>query len=210
MYVAPQISSAFTLAPWRLGGQFLSLLMLSALCLVREHESGNWQNLMVVPLAAHEVILGKLLPLLLLAILQTVTVLFLAHTLFDLPLRGSIQALLGAAALFATAHLLFGLVLSALVANQLQAIQAAVFFYLPCMLLSGFMFPFEGMPRWAQVLGEGLPLTHFVRVSRGVLLRGEGVTLVAQEMLPVAIFVAVAAIIALQVYRQRWVVANRS
>jgi len=105
--------------------------------------------------------------------------------------------------LFATAHLALGFAFSALAESQLQAIQGAVVFYLPSMLLSGFMFPFQGMPRWAQAIGETLPLTHFVRAARGVLLKGDGAPLVVSEMVPVALFTLVAAGVALAAYRRR-------
>jgi ABC-2 type transport system permease protein len=104
---------------------------------------------------------------------------------------------------YATAHLLLGFAFSALAESQVQAVQGAVFFYLPSMLLSGFMFPFQGMPPWAQTLGEALPLTHFVRATRGVLLKGDGAAAVASEMIPVALFGLVATGIALAAYRRR-------
>jgi ABC-2 type transport system permease protein len=116
---------------------------------------------------------------------------------------GNLWALLIAVPLYSAAHLILGFAFSALADSQLQAIQGAVFFYLPSMLLSGFMFPFQGMPAWAQSIGETLPLTHFVRATRGVLLRGEGVSLVTCEMAPVALFTLVAAALALVAYRRR-------
>src|SRR5204862_646281 len=100
------------------------------------------------------------------------------------------------AALLGLAHLLLGFAVSALAQTQVQAIQIAVIFYLPSMLLSGFLFPFSGMPRWAQLLGQALPLTHFVRATRGLLLRGDGFSSVAHEMWPVAVFSALAALLA--------------
>ena len=196
--------SSWSIAPGLIGViGMITTLLLGSLSLVRERESGAWENLRVAPLAESDVLLGKLAPLLLLALLQTALVLWLAHVLFAVPTRGSLSALFAAAVLFASAHLMLGFAISALVATQLQAIQTAVFFYLPCMLLSGFMFPFEGMPRWAQSLGEVLPLTHFVRVARGVLLRGEGLMPVVREMWPVAVFVAVVFATALFAYRRR-------
>ena len=122
--------------------------------------------------------------------------------LFALPIRGDLLALILAVPLYAAAHLILGFSFSAMADSQLQAIQAAVFFYLPSMLLSGFMFPFQGMPAWARAIGQSLPLTHFVRATRGVLLRGEGAAMVAREMWPVALFAMGAAILALAAYRR--------
>jgi len=131
------------------------------------------------------------------------TVALAAQLFLDVPMAGSLLTLLLAAALLAAAHLLLGFALSALAATQLQAIQSAVFFYLPSMLLSGFMFPFTGMPRWAQWVGECLPLTHFVRIARGVMLRGTGMTALLPEFWPIALFAGIAAGISLLAYRRR-------
>ena len=127
----------------------------------------------------------------------------LAQLLFDLPTRGGIWALLAAAPVYATANLILGFAFSALAESQMQAMQAAVFFYLPSMLLSGFMFPFQGMPGWARAIGEVLPLTHFVRAARGILLKGQDAAVVVQEMWPVALFGLLAAALALTAYRRR-------
>jgi ABC-2 type transport system permease protein len=181
----------------------IATLLLGALSLVRERERGTWESLLSAPLTPMDALSGKLAPLLMFAMIQTLIVIGLAHLLFAVPVRGSLLALLAAAALFATAHLLIGFVISSLAANQLQAVQTAVFFYLPCMLLSGFMFPFQGMPRWAQAAGETIPLTHFVRIARGVLLRGEGFASVVIESWPVSAFVLFAVPAARWVYRSR-------
>jgi ABC-2 type transport system permease protein len=123
--------------------------------------------------------------------------------LFDLPAKGGLWALLAAAPIYAAANLILGFAISALAESQMQAVQGAVFFYLPSMLLSGFMFPFQGMPAWARAIGDLLPLTHFVRAARGVLLKGEDAVLVTQEMWPVALFGLAAAALALATYRRR-------
>ncbi len=134
---------------------------------------------------------------------QAGTVIYLARLLFDLPASGNLWALLLAAPLYAGAHLILGFAISALTESQMQAIQVAVFFYLPSMLLSGFIFPFLGMPRWAQVIGGILPLTHFVRATRAVVLKDAGASFVISEMLPVALFALAAAVLALAAYRRR-------
>lgn len=200
----PEARTAWTIVPGLIGViVMISMLMLGALTLVREREHGSWESLLATPVTALDALIGKLTPYLLIALVQAAVVLGLAHLLFDLPVRGSFGWFMAAMPLFAAAHLVLGFALSALVASQMQAIQAAVFFYLPSMLLSGFMFPFNGMPQWARIIGEILPLTHFVRIARGVLLRGDGAALVAQEIVPVAAFTAAALALALAAYRRR-------
>jgi ABC-2 type transport system permease protein len=145
------------------------MLMLGALTLVRERERGSWETLLATPVDAIDALVGKLSPYVIIGTVQAAVVIYIARLLFNLPLTGDLWALLIAVPLYASAHLILGFTFSALADSQLQAIQGAVFFYLPSMLLSGFMFPFLGMPAWARSIGETLPLTHFVRTTRGVL-----------------------------------------
>lgn len=166
----------------------ISALLLGTLALVREREQGRWESLLASPATALDLIAGKLAPYLVVAPIQAGTVLLVAHWGFGVPLLGSAAALTAAVPLFALAHLLLGFAISAAAGTQVQAIQAAVFFYLPCMLLSGFLFPFAAMPAWARAAGEALPLTHFVRAARDVMLKGAGPGAVAAEMAPVAVF----------------------
>jgi ABC-2 type transport system permease protein len=180
----------------------ITMLLLGALTLVRERERGTWEGLLATPISGLDAMIGKLSPYLVLGTVQALVVVLLGHGLFDLPLRGNFTLFLLAAALLALAHLVTGFALSALAQTQVQAIQASVIFYLPSMLLSGFLFPFSGMPRWAQLLGEALPLTHFVRAMRGLLLRGDGFASVAHEMWPVALFTGLAATVAASQYRR--------
>jgi ABC-2 type transport system permease protein len=181
----------------------ITMLMLGALTLVREREQGSWESLLATPVTALDALLGKLIPYVIVAVAQAAIVIALARVLFGMPALGNVAVLLLASAVFALAHLTLGFALSALACSQMQAIQAAVFFYLPSMLLSGFMFPFEGMPGWAQAMGNALPLTHFVRSARGVLLKGYGASEVVAEMWPVALFALAAAGIAIASYRRR-------
>ena len=134
--------------------------------------------------------------------LQAAVVIGVARVLFDLPVTGNLWALLLAVPVYTAAHLILGFAFSARAESQLQAIQGAVFFSLPSMLLSGFMFPFQGMPAWARIIGNMLPLTHFVRATRGILLKGAGASLVVSEMVPVALFALIAATVALAAYRR--------
>lgn len=200
----PEGRTAWSLVPGLAGVVvMISALLLGALTLVRERERGTWETLLVTPARPGEALLGKLAPYGLLAVLQAGVVVALGHALFGVPVAGAVALLQGAAAVFAAAHLTLGFAISALARTQVQAVQAAVLFYLPSMVLSGFMFPFEGMPGWAQAIGEVLPLTHFVRAARGVLLRGAGGAEIAAELWPVAAFLAVAVVVALVVYRRR-------
>ena len=200
----PDQRSAWSIAPALAGVVvMITMLMLGALTLVREREQGSWTSLLATPVSAAEVMLGKLTPYLLLAALQAVAVIGVAHGLLDLPLRGALGALFVAALVLAAAHLGLGFAISALAENQLQAVQGAVFFYLPSILLSGFMFPFHGMPKWAQIIGNMLPLTHFVRAARGVLLRGDGADFVWHQMWPVALFALLSGACAVVCFRRR-------
>ena len=200
----PERRTAWTIVPGLVGViVMISTLMLGALTLVRERERGSWEALLATPVDALDALVGKLTPYVLIGTLQGVIVFGIARLLFELPLPAGLGALLGALPLYAGAHLILGFALSALADNQMQAVQGAVFFYLPSMLLSGFMFPFQGMPAWAQAIGEMLPLTHFVRATRGVLLKGNGAALVWHEMWPVALFALAATALALAAYRSR-------
>jgi ABC-2 type transport system permease protein len=200
----PQRRTAWTIVPGLVGViVMISMLMLGALTLVRERERGSWESLLATPVDALDALVGKLSPYIVIGTVQGVVAVGLAQLLFDLPARGGLWALLAAAPVYAAANLILGFAFSALAESQMQAMQGAVFFYLPSMLLSGFMFPFQGMPGWARGIGEVLPLTHFVRAARGVLLKGQDTALVAQEMWPVALFGLAAAALALAAYRRR-------
>jgi ABC-2 type transport system permease protein len=200
----PQRRTAWTIVPGLVGViVMISMLMLGALTLVRERERGSWESLLATPVDALDALVGKLSPYIVIGTVQGVVAVGLAQLLFDLPARGGLWALLAAAPVYATANLILGFAFSALAESQMQAMQGAVFFYLPSMLLSGFMFPFRGMPGWARGIGEVLPLTHFVRAARGVLLKGQDTALVAREMWPVALFGLAAAALALAAYRRR-------
>jgi len=199
----PEASTAWGITPGLVGVVvMITTLLLGALTLVREREQGSWESLLATAADGTDVLVGKLSPYVLLGVLQAAIVIACAHYCFGVPVRGPLWPLLVAAMLLALAHLLFGFALSALAATQLQAVQSAVFFYLPSMLLSGFMFPFAGMPAWARAIGECIPLTHFVRVARGVMLRGAHAGWVFQEMWPVAVFAVIAAALALSAYRR--------
>jgi ABC-2 type transport system permease protein len=200
----PEGRTAWTIVPGLTGViVMISMLMLGALTLVREREQGQWETLLATPVGALDALIGKLSPYVAIGTAQGILVVALAQLLFELPARGAVWALLAAAPMYAAVNLILGFAFSAIAESQMQAMQAAVFFYLPSMLLSGFMFPFQGMPAWARAIGEMLPLTHFVRAARGILLKGQDAGLVAHEMLPVVLFGLAAAGLALAAYGRR-------
>jgi ABC-2 type transport system permease protein len=145
---------------------------------------------------------GKIIPYILIGLIQTTIILLAAWVMFHVPFEGSLITLYFAALLFIAANLTVGISLSALAQNQLQAMQLTMFYFLPNILLSGFMFPFQGMPRWARFIGELLPLTHFNRLIRGILLKGNGWPDLWTDMWPIGIFVFLVMFIALRFYRR--------
>ncbi len=181
----------------------IAMIMLGCLSIAREREGGTWEALMAMPFHGVELLLGKLLPYAVIGAVQGVSVLAIGLLLFDLPARGSVMALMLTLPLFAAAHLVLGQVIASRAASQLAALQGAVAFYLPAMLLSGFLYPFETLPKWAQLLGNLFPLTHFVAAAHGVLLRGDGPSAVLAHALPIAAFLAVVAPLALLSHMRR-------
>jgi len=177
------------------------MVMLTSLAMTRERERGTMENLLATPVRPLEVMLGKILPYVLIGYLQLLLVLLAAWLLFEVPMVGSFGLLMAMIGVFMLANLGVGFTFSTLARNQLQALQMTFFFFLPSMLLSGFMFPFRGMPGWAQNLGEVLPLTHFLRIVRGIMLKGSGAAELLPELWPMLAFLLVAALVALKRYR---------
>ena len=189
----PQGSSRMFVVPGLLGVVLtLTLVLLGALSLVRERERGTYEMLTLLPVPRSAVLIGKFAPYFVLGVLLFVILVVGCTPLLGLPWRGFSLALAVTAAAFIAANLALGMLLSLIARNQMQAMQLGIFFYLPSMLLSGFMFPFFGMPAWAQAIGEMLPLTHFLRVVRGVLLKG----LTGSEVWPLAWPIAVFGLVA--------------
>jgi ABC-2 type transport system permease protein len=180
----------------------MTMVMMTSLAVTREIERGTMENLLATPARPGEVMIGKIVPYILVGYVQVALVLLTARLLFDVPMLGSLLLLSIALILFIAANLAVGFTFSTLARNQLQAMQLTFFFFLPSILLSGFMFPFRGMPRWAQVLGEALPLTHFLRVVRGILLKGNGLAQIAPNLWPIALFLLAAGLVALLRYRE--------
>ncbi len=181
----------------------ISMIMLGSLSLAREREGGTWEALLGMPLRPIEVMTGKLLPYAVLGLAQGISVLGIGVALFDLPMRGSVGALIALIPMFALAHLVLGYAISARAATQLAALQGAVAFYLPAMLLSGFLYPFETLPDWARALGQCFPLTHFIKASQGALLRGDTAAQVLANGLPMLVFLVVVAALALFAHARR-------
>ena len=179
----------------------MTMIMITSLAMTRERERGTMENLLATPVRPMEVMTGKIVPYIIVGYIQVTIVLVAAKVLFAVPMLGSLALLSVVLILFIAANLAVGFTFSTLARNQMQAMQMTFFFFLPSLLLSGFMFPFRGMPQWAQWLGEVLPLTHFLRVVRGILLKGNGAADIAPELVPIAAFLLVAATIALIRYR---------
>jgi ABC-2 type transport system permease protein len=177
-------------------------VMMTALAMTRERERGTMENLLATPAKPIEVMFGKIVPYILIGYVQVIVILVVARLLFDVPMVGSLTLLSLVLVVFIAANLAVGFTFSTIARNQLQAMQLTFFFFLPSMLLTGFMFPFRGMPGWAQAIGEALPLTHFLRVVRGILLKGNGIAEVAPHLWPIALFMVVAGAVALRRYRQ--------
>jgi len=179
----------------------MTMVIMTSLSVTRERERGTMENLLATPVRPIEVMAGKILPFIIVGYVQVTLILAAAKFLFDVPMVGSLTLLSLVSVLFIAANLGVGFTFSTVAANQLQAMQMAIFFFLPSILLSGFMFPFRGMPEWAQWLGEILPLTHFLRIVRGILLKGNGVAEILPEVWPIAAFLVAASAVALARYR---------
>jgi len=180
----------------------MTMVMITGLAITRERERGTMENLLSMPARPFEVLLGKIIPYILVGYIQVGLILAAARFLFQVPIVGSLPLLLAVAFVFITANLAMGITFSTAAQNQLQAVQMAFFFFLPSLLLSGFMFPFRGMPPWAQIIGEVFPLTHFLRIVRGILLKGNGIEDVLTELWQIILFSVVALVIGVKRYRQ--------
>ena len=179
----------------------MTLVLITGLAITRERERGTMENLLAMPLRPLEVLSGKLVPYVMIGLIQITIILAAAWLMFHVPFQGSIVTFYSAALFFIAANLAIGISLSSLAQNQLQAMQLTMFYFLPNILLSGFMFPFQGMPRWARFIGEALPLTHFNRLARGILLKGNGWPDLWTDVWPIMLFIVVAMFVALRFYR---------
>ncbi len=180
----------------------MTMVIMTALAVTRERERGTMENLLAMPVRPIEVMVGKIVPYIVIGYIQVTVILLAARLLFHVPMVGSLGLLSVALIIFIAANLAIGFTFSTLASNQLQAMQMAFFFFLPSILLSGFMFPFRGMPGWAQVIGEVLPLTHFLRIVRGILLKGNGWPEIVPELWPLGLFLTAAVTLAMARYRR--------
>ena len=199
----PEAITQYNIVPGLMGVVLtMTMVMITALAITRERERGTMENLLSMPAQPIEVMVGKILPYILVGYIQVALILAAAAVVFHVPMMGSLTLLLGASFIFIAANLAVGVTFSSVATNQLQAMQMSFFFFLPSLMLSGFMFPFRGMPVWAQYLGEVFPLTHYLRIVRGILLKGTGLVPTLVELGPITLFLAVALAVGVSRYRR--------
>jgi ABC-2 type transport system permease protein len=180
----------------------MTMILMTGLAMTRERERGTFENLLSTPALPIEVMTGKIVPYIMIGLIQVTIVIVAARVIFGVPLLGSVPLLYLCVFLFIAANLTLGITFSSIARNQLQAMQMTFFFFLPSMLLSGFMFPFRGMPEWAQWLGSVLPLTHFLLLVRGIMLKGNSFAALWPNIWPIMAFMAAMITLGLLVYRR--------
>ena len=199
----PEGLTAYNVVPGLLGVILtMTMVLMTGLAMTRERERGTFENLLATPATPVEVMTGKIVPYILIGLIQVTLILLAARWIFDVPMHGNLLVLYAVVLLFICANLTLGITFSSIARNQLQAMQMTFFFFLPSMLLSGFMFPFRGMPEWAQVVGNVLPLTHFLILVRGILLKGNGVGMLWDQIWPILAFMAAVLGIGLKTFRR--------
>jgi ABC-2 type transport system permease protein len=180
----------------------MTMVMMTGLAITRERERGTMENLLATPTRPIEVMTGKIVPYIFIGLIQVTIIVIAAMLMFDVPFVGSPVVLYAVAGIFIAASLTVGITISSLARNQLQAMQLTFFYFLPSLLLSGFMFPFRGMPQWAQAIGEIVPTTYFMRAVRGILLKGSGWVDLWPNIWPMLAFMVVSMVIAVTGYRK--------
>jgi ABC-2 type transport system permease protein len=199
----PEGITQYNIVPGLLGVILqMTMVMMTAIALTREVERGTMENLLAMPLQPVEIMTGKIAPYIGIGAVQVTVILTVAKVLFGVPFIGSLTLLLVSILVYIIALVLLGYSFSTLARSQMQAMQLTFFFFLPSILLSGFMFPFSGMPRWAQAIGEVLPLTHFLRIVRGIMLKGAGLSDIGRELFVLSLFVITFAGLALMRFRR--------
>lgn len=199
----PEGVTAYNVVPGLLGVILtMTMVLMTALAMTRERERGTFENLLATPATPLEVMTGKIVPYILIGLVQVTLILLAARWVFDVPMHGSLVLLYAVVLVFICANLTLGITFSSLARNQLQSMQMTFFFFLPSMLLSGFMFPFRGMPEWAQLVGNLLPLTHFLVLVRGILLKGNDWTMVWSQLWPLLLFTTVVLAVGLKTFRR--------
>lgn len=199
----PEAETQYNIVPGLMGVILtLTLVMITSLAITRESERGTMEHLLSTPIRPLEVMLGKIIPYILVGYIQMTLITLAARFLFNVPMHGSVALIFALSLIFIGANLSVGVTVSTIARNQLQAVQMSIFFFLPSLLLSGFMFPFRGMPIWAQTIGSVLPLTHYLRLIRGILLKGNGIVDSIHHVWPMLIFWLVIIAIGLKRYRR--------
>lgn len=199
----PEGISQFNIVPGLLGVILtMTMVMITSIAMTREAERGTMENLLAMPSKPLEVMIGKITPYVLMGLVQTIIILLASDMLFHVPFVGSGSSFALGVGLFILTNLAIGFTFSTIAKSQMQAMQLTFFFFLPSMLLSGFMFPFQGMPRWAQYIGEILPLTHFLRIVRGIMLKGTTLNLLANEFFALVAILIIVGTVAMLRYRQ--------
>jgi ABC-2 type transport system permease protein len=199
----PAASSRLNIVPGLVGTILtMTMLIFTALSVTREIERGTMENLLSMPITPVEVMLGKIVPYVLVGFVQASLIIGIGVLLFGVPVQGSLLLLALLSTLFITTNLSIGYTFSTIVQNQLQAMQLSMMFFLPSILLSGFMFPFAGMPVWAQYIGEGLPLTHYIRIVRAIMLKGATLENLRYDAIALAALMLLAMTIAVTRFRR--------
>ena len=199
----PEGVTQYNIVPGLLGVILtMTMILMTGLAVTRERERGTFENLLATPALPIEVMTGKIVPYIMIGLIQVTIVLGAAQLLFGVPMLGSVPLLYLCVLLFIAANLTLGITFSSIARNQLQAMQMTFFFFLPSMLLSGFMFPFRGMPEWAQWIGSVLPLTHFLHLVRGIMLKGNTLVELWPNIWPIMAFIAAMIGLGLLVYRR--------
>ena len=198
----PEGITAYNIVPGLLGVILtMTMVLMTGLAMTRERERGTFENLLATPALPIEVMTGKIVPYIMIGLLQVTLVLLAARFIFEVPLQGNLALLYAGVLIFIAANLTLGITFSSLARNQLQAMQMTFFFFLPSMLLSGFMFPFRGMPYWAQVIGNVLPLTHFLTLVRGLMLKGNALVDLWPSLWPILVFMVVVIVFVVDVLK---------
>jgi ABC-2 type transport system permease protein len=199
----PEANTQFNVVPGLLAVILtMTMVMATSISLTRERERGTFENLLAMPARPFEIMVGKITPNIFIGAFQAALILLVAKFIFHVPMLGSFLVLSVAGTVYITALLGVGYTISTISTNQMQAMQMTFFFFMPSLLLSGFAFPFRGMPVWAQWMGEALPITHYLRIVRGILLKGNGWIEVWPDMWPMMAFLVVAGSIAVARFRQ--------
>ncbi len=199
----PEGITAYNIVPGLLGVILtMTMILMTGLAMTRERERGTFENLLATPALPIEVMTGKIVPYILIGLIQVSLILLAARFIFFVPMQGSLLLLYGVVLVFIAANLTLGITFSSIARNQLQAMQMTFFFFLPSILLSGFMFPFRGMPEWAQVIGNVLPLTHFLQLVRGILLKGDTLTALWPQLWPILAFMGAVLGLGLRFYKR--------